>query len=174
MLVYRIESVDDPLFEKMWSIYDYSFPYFEKRTLSHQVTAFSNPDYHLDCYIDNDKFIGFIGYWDFSDYIYIEHYALDKEVRGSGYGTKILKEFIENAGKIIILEIDPVVDEVSTRRLRFYKHLNFVENPHSHKCHVYRHDCGEENLDILTYPHEVDCAFYKRFNEDLRDVVMKK
>ena len=171
----RIQSTEHPLFARLWEIYQYSFPIYEQRTLEHQVAAFQNNIYHLDVYLDEGQMIGFIGYWLFPSYAYIEHYAMAKESRGQGYGSKILKNFLDRMkGKIVVLEIDPVVDEISTRRLHFYQNLGFRESPFRYTCPKYQPDEKEGELWVLTYPITVDCVFYDKFYNDLHQVVLAR
>ena len=55
----------------------------------------------------------------------IEHFAIFKELRDKGYGTKFLNSFLQNTSKDIIFEIEPVTDEITTRRANFYLRLGF-------------------------------------------------
>jgi len=175
MKIVRIENPENQYFNQVWEIYQYSFPAYEKRTPEHQVTAFKSNIYHMDAYIEEGRVIGFIGYWIFPDYAYIEHYAMSREMRGKGYGSKILKDFLQRMeGKIVVLEIDPVVDEVSTRRLHFYQNLGFQESPFRHQCPSYQPDEVEGELWVLTYPTTVCCDFYDKFYNDLHQVVMAR
>ena len=175
MEVIRIENENHPRFPRVWEIYGYSFPRYEQRTIEHQRTAFNSPLYHMDACVEGDAVIGLIGYWIFPDYVYIEHYAMAREARGRGYGTKILGDFLARmAGRIVVLEIDPVVDEVSTRRLEFYQRLGFQESPFRHTCPKYRPDEVEGELWVLTWPVTVDCDFYERFYNDLHQVVLAR
>ncbi|MCD7963194.1 MAG: GNAT family N-acetyltransferase [Rikenellaceae bacterium] len=116
-----IRNTSDPNFPAVWEIYNYSFPENEKRELNHQITALLSENYRMYCYLDNEKIVEFIGCWEFDKYVYIEHFAIDKNSRGGGYGSRILSEFMKSTEKPIILEIDQVIDEISTKRLKFYK-----------------------------------------------------
>ncbi|MDR0954403.1 MAG: GNAT family N-acetyltransferase [Rikenellaceae bacterium] len=175
MEIIRIESAENPYFKKVWEVYGYSFPLYEQRTLEHQLTAFKSNIYHMDAYFDGERLLGFIAYWVFPAYVYIEHYAMALEERGKGHGTRILTAFLEQmAGRIVVLEIDPVVDEVSTHRLSFYQRLGFLESPFRHQCPSYQPDAVEGELWVLTYPTTVDCDFYDRFYRDLQTVVMAR
>ena len=118
MQIIRISDIHHPRFGEVWHLYQNSFPLCEQRTLDHQITAFKADRFHLDVYLDGETLVGFIGYWDFDDYLYIEHYAINSDLRGGGWGSRILEALQKTAGKTIILEIDEVVDEISTRRLR--------------------------------------------------------
>ena len=177
MQIIRISDIHHPRFGEVWHLYQNSFPVCEQRTLDHQITAFKADRFHLDVYLDGETLVGFIGYWDFDDYLYIEHYAINSDLRGGGWGSRILEALQKTAGKTIILEIDEVVDEISTRRLRFYQRLGFVVNPYIHPLHRYR-DIETEHqnarLVIMTYPGTIDPQTYERFNRDLGEIVMKR
>jgi len=172
----RLTHTDDPLFAPVWEIYQHSFPLSEQRTLPHQQTALRSSDFHFMIYQEKNIIIGFIGYWEFEDYLYIEHYAINPALRGGGYGSRILRDLIRHTQRTIILEIDEVKDELSTRRLHFYQRLGFVMNPYLHPLHRYREDTEHQDatLHILTYPQTIDAATYERFRRDLRDIVMKR
>lgn len=172
----RLRDVNDPLFAAVWKIYETSFPIFEQRTLEHQQTALRSPDFYFMAYHEGDTLVGFIGYWEIGDYLYIEHYAINPALRGGGYGSKILNALIGNTDRTIILEIDEVKDEISTRRLHFYQRLGFVMNPYVHPLHRYRENAEHEDakLSILTYPKAIDRETYERFNRDLGEIVMKR
>lgn len=111
MELINIDNIAHPLYDSFSKLYSTAFPIFEQRTETQQTRAFSHPKYHLSGYKEEDIFIGFISYWDFQEYIYIEHFAIDRQLRGSGYGSRILKDFISRKSKIVLLEIDPITDE---------------------------------------------------------------
>ena len=68
----------------------------------------------------------------------VEHFAINARLRGKGYGSKLLDYFVRSLDKIVLLEIDPITDNISEARLRFYQRCRFHENPHPHKHPVYR------------------------------------
>lgn len=175
MKITRITSTDDKLFSAVWDIYLTSFPLCEQRTLDHQQTALRSELYHLDCYTEDDKIIGFLGYWDFPDYLYIEHFAINSDFRNGGYGSRILRSLLESTDKPVIIEIDPQIDEISIRRLHFYERLGFKMTPFVHPLHKYQpHDHEDMNLTILTYPEAIPEELYKQYNNHMHTVVMKR
>ena len=155
-------------------LYMISFPVFEQRTDEQQDDAFSCLNYHLNAYAEDGCFIGFISYWEFSDYIYIEHFAINQSLRGKGHGYRILQRFISEASKMVLLEIDPITDEVSEARLRFYKRCGFHKNPYPHIHPPYRSGCKGHSLLVLTTEREITESEYRLFNKELTDVVMRK
>jgi len=169
-----IRRMDDRLYSRFKALYSSSFPIFEQRTEAQQAWAFEQAAYHLAGYTDDGKWTGFISYWEFDTYIYIEHFAIDSSLRGQGYGSRVLKAFVEQKGKTILLEIDPIVDEVSAARLRFYTHCGFLTNPYPHRHPAYREGCQPHPLVVLTAPKAISEKEYQRFYDDLCIVVMNR
>ena len=119
-------------------------------------------------------FVGFISYWEFSSYRYIEHFAVHQGLRGRGYGSEILNAFLRSTSKIVLLEIDPVVDSVSRARLRFYRKCGFHENPFAHTHPPYREGYPPHSLVVLTSPRSITENEYRIFSTDLTEVVMQQ
>lgn len=169
----EINSSCDPLYQKFITLYASSFPIFEQRTEEQQETAFNNSSYHLLGYEENNVFIGFISYWEFDDYLYVEHFAINAALRGRGYGSKVLDKFTKQTDKTILLEVDPIVDDVTTARLRFYQRCGFFKNPHQHKHPAYRNGFKPHSLIVLTTKGQISTEEYQNFKYDLETVVMK-
>lgn len=125
-------------------------------------------------YSEGDMFVGFISYWEFGSYRYIEHFAVHQGLRGRGYGSEILNAFLRSTSKIVLLEIDPVVDFVSRARLRFYRKCGFHENPFAHTHPPYREGYSPHSLVVLTSPRSITENEYRIFSTDLTEVVMQQ
>lgn len=168
----KIDSSNHFLYRAFINLYSISFPVFEQRRETQQEYAFSNDNYHLIGYSEEGIFIGFISYWEFSDYIYIEHFAINTDVRGNGYGSALLSSFINSTDKIILLEIDPIIDDISKARMRFYKRCGFYDNSHAHKHPSYRTEYQPHYLIVLTTKRQITEEEYKNFYADLSMIVM--
>ena len=184
----QITDRKDPLFGTFLKIYSSSFPVFEQRTDIQQDMAFGDIHYHLAVYMDSEAhsigqdktrgsgqedFAGFISYWEFDGYIYIEHFAVNNTIRGKGYGSKILDSFITaHLPKRIVLEIDPLEDKISRARLRFYERCGFSANVYDHRHPPYRSGYSPHPLIVLSTHGEISETEYKRFSNDLSDIVM--
>ena len=103
-------------------------------------------------YLKDNLFIGFISYWDFSTYVYIEHFAIHENFRGQGYGGLLLEDFNKRLNKIILLEI-------------FENHYNHFHPP-------YRNTYRGHALIILTTERQITEDEYIQFGFDLRNIVM--
>ena len=173
---YKIDSNGSSADTAFRNIYDISFPIYEQRTVEQQQDAFSDSRYHLDCHIDpvNDLLLGFIAYWRFDSYTYVEHFAIHPNERGKGLGGLILKNLIEQESGRVLLEIDPVTDNVSAARLHFYQLHGFVENPYPHTHPAYRNGYPDHSLVVLSSGETIPDIEYKRFASDLNRVIIKK
>lgn len=173
MKKHRITSPEDALYASFKTLYESAFPVYEKRTESHQRDGLKDDRFHLDCYLDDNQLIGFFGYWQFAQYCYIEHYAINGHIRGKGYGTQLLQQFLDKTDNPVILEIDPLTDEISRKRLRFYQQLGFVENPYHHAHPAYKPQFQPHELIVLSSHSIISPELYQQFVQDLDEVVMK-
>ncbi|WP_293716541.1 GNAT family N-acetyltransferase [uncultured Parabacteroides sp.] len=176
MEIVRLTTSDALLYKAFRAIYDVSFPVFEQRTEIQQKDALTDNRYHLDCYVGKDTGLlqGFIAYWRFDRYTYVEHFAIHPDRRGKGLGGLILNNLIDQESGRVLLEIDPVVDNISAARLRFYQSYGFVENPFPHIHPAYRSEYPDHSLVVLSTEGEMTVSEYNKFASDLNVIVMKK
>ena len=170
----EISSAQSPLYAEVAASYALSFPLFEQRTPQQQSDAFADPRYHLLAWHEERRLMAYISYWDLGHCLYVEHFAVEQAQRGQGTGSEVLRQFCSQAKTAVVLEIDPPVDEVSRKRLRFYEHLGFRHNTHSHLHPAYRQEYAPHRLHIMSYPRHITAEEYGRFNLDLQHIVMKR
>jgi ribosomal protein S18 acetylase RimI-like enzyme len=170
--IHQIKSKEDHLFAEFWKIYSASFPLNERRVSHQQTDVFKKKEYHVEVYLSDDQIIGFIAYWTTKEFIYVEHLAIAPEVRGKGFGSAILKPFIEREPIPVILEIEPIINDLTRRRLKFYESLGFVRNDHFHFQPPYHISDQPLYLVILTYPNQIDEDLYRQFAQFQKYTVM--
>lgn len=169
-----INNSTHPLFKSFRTLYESSFPLEEQRSLQQQELAFADSHYHLLLYYEGEnELIGFISYWDFEDYHYIEHFAINTQIRGRGFGSAVLKDFMSRSQLPIILEIEPIRDDTSAARLRFYEKNGFTTNPYPHKQPPFKKDSAPVPLIILSSGKELSPAEFQRFSADFHGIVFK-
>ena len=69
---------------------------------------------------------GFITFWDFGRFAYVEHFATAPRLRGSGIGSDIMRRFLDSVGKPVVLEVEPPHTDMARRRIGFYERLGFT------------------------------------------------
>ena len=117
-------------FEKVYEIMENSFPLTEFRPKDEQAELFKNKYYKIIGIKENGIPISFAAIWRFEDFTFIEHLATTPEHRNKGLGAKILQDIISNEGKIVCLEVEPPVCDLTRRRVAFYERNGMFFNSH--------------------------------------------
>ena len=155
---------DRELLSGVWTIYENSFPQSEMRTLSNLRDVMQGEHCKIAAYHVNGDVIGFIVYWEYSSFVYVEFFAVSNLKRNGGYGSYIIRDFIEDfKSKPIILEIDNICDDISKRRHGFYVREGFLLNDFKHAPTAYNDINDTLNLHIMTYQQLISQEQYDEF-----------
>lgn len=168
----RILNQNQRGFSDFWNLYNSSFPLIEKRNLEQQMKAFRNTYFNLLSFYKDDKYIGFLSFWNFPSYVYLEHFAINEDLRGVGYGAEILSELIKETNKVIILEIDPIDDENSRRRLSFYNKMGFIQNDFDYKVQSYQNKEEFYELIIMSSVRKISKDELNTFRADFINEIL--
>ena len=127
-----IEQLQYSDFDTTYKIMENSFPLTEFRPKNEQAKLFENKYYNVIGIKDNNVPISIAAIWNFEDFMFIEHLATLPEYRNKGLGAQLLREITSNTTKIVCLEVEPPVDELTRRRVRFYERngMFFNEYPY--------------------------------------------
>lgn len=170
----KVSDEDVMMFAVGNDLYEKAFPIYERRLKKDQIRALYNPEYYYATAFDDDgSFVGIVLYWKTETFVYIEHFAIAESLRGKQYGTKILTDFCKNYSSLpIILEIEPVVDDGTAARKRFYENLGFYQIDVEHMQIKFHDKCPDMKLKILSKP-EISADFYNEFKNYLDGTVAK-
>ena len=126
LTLHRLKDADDCLFAFAEKLLTLSFPPEEYRPIVEwrHCTSSENRFYN-QVIMEEEKPIGLVASWDFGTFRYIEHLATIPEVRGGGYGLKLLQLLQGAADTPIVLEVEEPTDDLSTRRIGFYRRAGF-------------------------------------------------
>lgn len=109
-------------------IYTSSFPLDERRDFDLVLDMVGKEGfdfYVIKSSLEDEKPIGIISLWKFEDFVYIEHFAIDKSLRQKGYGSVVIKEILSKYSQPFIIEVEPPTNVEALKRINFYKKLNF-------------------------------------------------
>ena len=168
----RIAPSDIERWNKVWSLYEESFPTAEKRREEDHIRAFENNLFHPISAWEANELIGIIFYWEWNQYRYLEYLAVNTELRGKSYGSQLLR-YLSDKGHTIILEIDPLINEISVRRLQFYERAGYTLTPYRYMHLPYRLETEIQELLILSYPQMITKNQHEDFLEFMDNTVMK-
>ena len=142
----RLRSADTEDYRAARELYGQCFPIHEQREEASQRTIMADGEYFFTQIMSGDRTIGCILYWETADFIYVEHFFISAALRNLAYGRRTL-EWITGKEKPVILEIDPVTDELTKRRKGFYERAGFHANEFSH-IHPPYQPCGNERPSV--------------------------
>ena len=132
-----------------------AFPENERRDDNRQrANTDRNPLFYcLLVQTEKEQPIGLLTYWQFDEFIYIEHFAMIDAERGKGYGSEAMKFFLSQAEKPVVLEAEMPhsSNDQALRRIRFYKRLGFRVCSAPYKQPPYRCTDGWLPMKILKY-----------------------
>lgn len=148
MLVTRIQSPEHPLADEWWQLYQTAFPASERRSADQHAAALGDAAFHCLHLADNAGFVGILSYWTLEELIYVEHLAIAGSRRAQGLGHRVLQLIPEP----FILEIEPVADTATARRLAFYESCGLVRLPQPHVQPAYQSGQPDIPLWLLSRP----------------------
>ncbi len=135
----RIENDSDPLWGKMYDLYESAFPAVERR----EATALKNVmksenKFQVSALLKEDGFVGFFNDWHFEDFIYVEHFAVCPELRGKRIGTEVVGHYLKDTRLPIVFEVEKPENETAKRRIALYERLG---------CHLLHYDYVQPHYD---------------------------
>lgn len=96
-------------------------------------------NFHNNIIFDDDLPVGFITYWDFDSFYYVEHFATNPALRNGGYGKRTLEYLCNYLKRPIVLEVERPVRKwpndvsafINARALHYGKKttVNLLTNP---------------------------------------------
>lgn len=123
----QVKTQDEANYAFVEQLMHTAFPQEERRdTLQQREYSDTHPLFCNNIILEDEKPVGMISYWNMEDFYYIEHFAIDPTLRNGGYGKRVLEAIKEQLQYPIVLEVEEPTDEMSTRRINFYKRLGFI------------------------------------------------
>lgn len=162
-------------------LYEAAFPLCERRTAAAHVAVTARESQFHACELHrsaNGEFAGILYFWHWPEHkmLFVEHLAIVPAFRGQGYGHAALRG-LRQKKCCIMLEIEPVTDASTARRLAFYESAGFVRLPCAHVQLPY-HEGGEPvPLELLSYREDGEAATPEQvalLERLLRGQVMRK
>lgn len=146
-------------------LYIESFPAYERRPVLEMHHIMQEDERFKILLLVNEcgVRIGFFTVWDFSNFHFVEHFAISPEQRNSGSGTKALFALKNRVSLPIVAEIElPESSEFANRRLNFYKKNGFQDWDLDYMQPPYAEGFNSIPMKILTYG---DLGFPVNFKE---------
>lgn len=122
----RFKTVDTTQFERIYDLYEFSFPNHERRNR----TAFEHLVLHEENFVCNaiyydSMFVGFITLWHLKGFTFVEHFAIKSEFRDQKLGVSTMKYLMQMTEEPLVLEVEMPKSNDASRRIHFYERLGF-------------------------------------------------
>ncbi len=162
----RLTDTASAIFTEAWLLYESAFPHEERRAMSDHAVAMGHEPYFVCLHLrDAQGFVGILFYWVLTQCVYVEHLAIASTRRGQGLGKAALN-LLQQHELPIILEIEPVKDAATARRLRFYESTGFHRLAAVHYQLPYHRGEPPLLLELLSYPHAAGPTLIDSFETD--------
>ena len=126
MIQTRCADIQNEDLTHIRELYETAFPVDERREWTALLSLCRNRShFSLHIIYDDDRQVGFITVWQWDGWRYIEHFAVDASCRGKGIGGDVLRAFLAGESSPVVLEVEIPSDEISRRRVEFYRRLGF-------------------------------------------------
>ena len=103
----NIERMQPADFDAVYRLLTQSFPATERRGAAGQRALFSDSAYRVDILRAPDGGVqALIASWDFDDFVFLEHFAVDPACRNGGIGGQMLDAMLARCGKRACLEAE--------------------------------------------------------------------
>lgn len=89
---------------------------------------------------NGDDPVGILTYWTFDDLVYVEHFAIDEELRNQGLGKAVFLNFLSQQTEQVVLEVELPNTEEADHRVEFYASIGFFSNPQPYIQPSYHND----------------------------------
>lgn len=118
----RITRMEDPQLAEVISLYQQAFPASERREVNQlKRLVTEQPAMFFHIITEGKKLAGLFIYWKLEDFYYLEHLAVYPEMRNQKIGQKVLDYIREHLLGEHLLEVEPAVDEMTSRRINYYR-----------------------------------------------------
>lgn len=172
------------MWQEAWKLYENSFPLKEIRPLEAHIEAMKDDAFHFHLLTEfqdgKEVFIGFLSWWDWmgvgepTPLRFGEHFAIRTDLRGGGYGSEAMDYLIGGGERLLLLEIDPPVDDIAQRRQKFYERHGLVVNPEYKHVHPsFRDGTEPHELLIMSHPRKLSPGEFREFQDFNESIVLK-
>lgn len=129
----NLERIDaaHPLFDASLALYETSFPPNERRTRDDHLRALQDADFVPLGAVEDGQLLADVFLWKTDGFVYLEHFAVQPELRSHGTGGKILEQLLDTQ-QLFLLEIEPPESPLTCRRKRFYERHGLQAQPYAH------------------------------------------
>ena len=165
--------MEEGMLRQFISLLEQAFPPYERRARGGQLALMDNSLYRIRTLQEDGKLLGFMAVWMLEGMIFLEHFAVDERFRSKEIGGRMLdelKEEAEKSEKQLILEAELPVDELTRRRIAFYRRHGMSVNEYLYYQMPLRACDGKTQMHLLSSSQLSEAQFRTAQQEIYRHV----
>ncbi len=144
-------------FNEFFKIIKDSFPKSERRTKEAFYSLFKNEScYFAVSLLKNDEVVCFFTIWKLKNFYFGDHFATRADMRNLKLGSILLNYVKETLDMPFVIEVEPDENELTHRRIEFYKRHGFVLNDFDYFLPPMMKGCKPLFMKIMSYPIKVE------------------
>lgn len=168
IMAIQFRKVDKSEFYKVYEVIEKAFPLSEYRTFDEQMVLMELPYFNAMLIEAENALVGILIEWELEHAIYLEHLAVNPEIRGKGLGSILMREYLSKSANNIVLEVEDIDTEIAQRRIGFYERLGFTLSNISFKQPQFEgRDEETVNLRIMHYPNNISNDELLKIKEEI-------
>lgn len=148
-------------FLEVYKLMQDSFPPAEFRTYEDALSLFDCANYKVLVVKEDGVMQAFIAEWLMEDFCFVEHFAINTVARGQGLGTEIMREYLNQRKKAVVIEVEADDTSIAKRRIGFYEKLGFALSDVEYVQPLLQKTSTDVLLRLMHYPanlsHEALC-----------------
>ena len=146
----RITDPTDIRLQKLIPLYKEAFPEEERRNIKQLERLIrEKTEMHFNAIETDGVLAGLFIYWDMRDFYYLEHLAVFTPMRNLKVGQQVLDYIAEHLDDTRLLEVEPTTDEMTTRRVNYYRRNGYEILDKTYMQPSYDEDIEVGNLWIM-------------------------
>ena len=170
MLSYNTYCCAHPMNEEqaaqLMCIMEEAFPPTERRVSAGQYELLRHPRYVIHAAEEDGRMIAFMAVWKLSGVTFVEHFAVERQLRNGGIGGALLEKLrAENAP--LVLEVELPTDDLTRRRIAFYQRHGMCLNEREYAQMPLRAGDAPTPMYLMSSPEALDEEEFVRIRREI-------
>ena len=144
-------------FDAVYDELECNFVPEERRDREEARAILDRPEFEFLHLLEGGENVGFISLWHLEGFTFAEHFVTYEKYRNKGIGGLVL-DLLKKEYPEIVLEAEHPENEISRRRIGFYRRSGFLVNDYPYIQPPYRKGESGVPLLLLSYPSILDNA----------------
>lgn len=170
----RLTSPLSPHYAAAQDLYHSAFPACERRDEATHRDKLHDAAFFAYTIYNKEEFAGILYFWRWDNYSFVEHFATVSSLRGGGIGGLAIERWKSlQAGRTLLLEVEPPEGRIERRRIGFYERHGFCLNSHYHLHPSYSPSTESHELLVMSYPTTIDAQEFAEFRRYTLDHILR-